>query len=269
MEKTSPGAFNILLKSTHDICWAHGAFGESFGTYTHCFLGSCANFEAAPPHEDAMSGPLPNEPSITLNWALPLTESAQELLFSRIQLTFDRNTSMMPVTQRKKYRLSGDDLLRVRNLVCLFDQILPHIKARVGLDSAAQWLEDVRSGAQRDNDLTSLLHLRPSVFSMSMLPSEQEQAKRSLEEVELKKCEDKEAQRLEVTAAQWNFFKGALARDQSKLDVVQQAPRLVRQRLHAKQVAARSRLISDGESACKGYQDTVPGQFVPGQFVHV
>ncbi|CAK9100925.1 Uncharacterized protein SCF082_LOCUS47204 [Durusdinium trenchii] len=256
LEKTAAPAFGVLLKSTHDICWALGPFGESFGSYTHMFLGSCANLESSQPNEDEMPGPLQNEPSISLNWSLPLTEFGQELLFQRIVNMFERTTSMIAVPQKKRYRLSGDDLFRVRNMVCLFDQIYPHLGARIGLDAANKWLEDIRSGTHRDADLMSLLHMRPPIFAMSMLPSEQEQSKRSLEELEIKKCEDKESQKAEVTAAQWAFFKGALSRDQSKLDSVQQAPRNVRLRLHAKQVAHRSRLVAEGEAACRGYQES-------------
>ncbi|CAK9052607.1 unnamed protein product [Durusdinium trenchii] len=220
LEKTAAPAFGVLLKSTHDICWALGPFGESFGSYTHMFLGSCANLESSQPNEDEM-----------------------------IVNMFERTTSMIAVPQKKRYRLSGDDLFRVRNMVCLFDQIYPHLGARIGLDAANKWLEDIRSGTHRDADLMSLLHMRPPIFAMSMLPSEQEQSKRSLEELEIKKCEDKESQKAEVTAAQWAFFKGALSRDQSKLDSVQQAPRNVRLRLHAKQVAHRSRLVAEGEES--------------------
>ena len=90
---------------------------------------------------------------------------------------------------------------------------------------------------------------------MSMLVSEQENAKRDQLDAENKKIEETLAQKADVDAAQWSYFCGALKRDHSKMETVQSAPRLVRQRLHAKQVAHRTRLAAEGEAACRGYQD--------------
>ena len=91
---------------------------------------------------------------------------------------------------------------------------------------------------------------------MSMLASQQEFAQKDLAEAEQRKVLDKELQQAEVDEAQWKFFQGALKRDHSKILQAHAAPRLVKQRLHAKSVAHRSKLASEGEAACKGYQET-------------
>ena len=137
----------------------------------------------------------------------------------------------------------------------LFVQLYPHLKTRVIEEAADAWWTDVGTSSQRDDDLQALMHLRPPRFALSMLQSEQEVAKKDLLECEQKKVSDKEVQRMEVTAAQWQYFKGALDRDQSKMATLKDAPRLVKQKLHAKQVAHRARQSTQGESACKGYQD--------------
>lgn len=245
------------MASTHDLSWNFGPYGEGFGTYSFLFLGSQSQLEAAQPMEDDVSAPLPNEPCISIDWTLPMTASAQELLFSRIRSSFDKTTGTIPVGQKKKYRLTAEELLKLRNLCVLFDQVAGHLKSRLLPDQFLQWCNDMRTTSKRDEDFSCLIVARPPRFSLSMLPSQQEAAKVDMREVEQKKIEDKEAQQKEVLQAQWQFFCGALKRDHSKLEIVQAAPRLVRQKLHAKQVLHRSHQAKEGERACKGYQDRV------------
>ena len=183
-----------------------------------------------------------------------MTESAQFLLFQRVKTQFDKTTCTLAPASRKKYRMSQDELLKVRNIFVLFGQLFPHMQTRLSPDVAQSWIDDMKSGSKRDDDMQALIHLRPPRFAMSMLPSQQEIAKKGLHESEQKKVSDKEAQKKEVTLAQWNFFRGALARDQLKIETVKAAPRMLKQKLHAKQVAQRARQSAEGEAACKGYQ---------------
>lgn len=255
LEKTSPEAWEVLLASTHDLSWNYGCFGEVFGSYGFAFLGSSSQLEAAQPMEDDVGGPLPNEPSISIDWTLPMTPSSQELLFQRIRASFDKTTGTIPTAQKKKYRLSQDELMKLRNLCVLFDQVLGHLQSRLPPDELTAWKDDFRTSSKRDEDFNCILLARPPRFALSMLPSQQEAAKVDMREQEQKKLEDKETQQREVVQAQWQFFCGALKRDHSKLEVVNAAPRLVRQKLHAKQVLHRSQQAKEGERACKGYQD--------------
>ena len=262
LEKTSGPAFEVLLASTHDINWNAGPFGESFGSHSFLFLNSSVNLESGGGFDDPDAAqPLPNEPCISLDWALPLTESGQEMLFLRIRKSFDSTTAMVPAGHKKKYRHSAEELVRLRNVVALFDQIRPHLSSRLSPAAMDEWIMDVRSGPKRDSDLLAIITLKPARFALSMLPSEQHKAKHDLEENEQKKVETKELQRQEVTAAQWSYFQGALARDQERLSVVHQAPRLVKQKLHAKTVAHRARQAAEGEAACKAYQAGPPNDF--------
>lgn len=254
LEKTGEKALQVLIQSTHDLQWNLGPFGEQFGNFAFVFVGSSVQMEAAPPLEDEACSPLPNEPSVPVEWGLTMTESAQCLLFQRIKVQFDKTTCTLAPNTRKKYRMSQDELLKVRNIIVLFDQLFSHMQSRLSPEAAQSWMDDMKSGSKRDDDMQALVHLRPAHFAMSMLPSQQEVAKKDLHESELKKVADKEIQKKEVTLAQWNFFRGALARDQQKLDTVKSAPRMLRQKLHAKQVSHRARQAAEGEAACKGYQ---------------
>lgn len=253
-EKTAAAAFDVLLSSTHDIAWQYGPFGEGFGAYTFAFLGSTVSLESPQPMEEE-SGPLPHEASVTIDWNLVMTESAQAMFFQRVVSHWNRTTGSFAVTVKKKYRLSQEELLKLRNLIVLFDQLLPHMKTRLSPEMADSWIEDIIAGSKRDDDLQGLLQLRPSRFSMSMLQSEQNAVKKDLLEAEQRKVCDKEEQQAAVDAAQWSYFKGALCRDQEKLLVAQAAPKKVRAQLHAKSVAHTAKQAADGEAACRGYQD--------------
>ena len=253
--RTSNAAFEVLLQSTHDIAWAFGPFGEVFGTYSFAFLGSSLPLESGSPMDDCIPSPLPNEPCVTIDWSLPMTDSAQVILFQRILAHWNRSTANFPVAMKKKYRLSAEEVQDLRHRIVLFDQLLPHIKTRMAPEKVDEWLAEVSSSSKRDADLQQLLTSRPPRFAMSMLLSEQESAKKDLLDTEQKRIEDKEAQQAEVDAAQWSFFKGALKRDHGKVEQAQAAPRLVRQKLHQKQVQQRAKLATEGEHACKGYQD--------------
>lgn len=243
------------MASTHDVHWNAGPFGEGFGSNAFLFVNSTVNLESVGPGDDAeVPGPLPNEPFISWDWNLVLTEAGQEMLFTRVRNTFDKTTSMVPAAHKKKYRLSPEELLRVRNLVALFDQIQGHLASRISPSAFEEWKIDVQSGSKRDEDLLSIFTTKPARFALSMLLSEQQKAKVDMVEAEQRKVETKEMQRQEVQAAQWAYFKGALQRDQEKLLIVQAAPKLVKQKLHAKTVAHRARQAADGETACKAYQ---------------
>ena len=252
--RTGREAYDVLVSSTHDIAWSYGPFGENFGTYQVAFMGSTWNLESGQPMEEDTPTPLPNEPCVTIEWTLPMTESAQCMLFKRIMHQWNRSTASFPVPMKKKYRMSAEEIQKVRNLMVLADQLLPHLHARMSPDKAKQWENDIVSSTKRDADLMNLLTSRPPRFAVSMLASEQEFAMRDHIEAEERKVQEKEMQQAEVLAAQWSYFKGALQRDHGKLEQAQAAPRLVRHKLHGKTVSHRAKQAAQGEEACKGYQ---------------
>ena len=255
IENTCQAAFDHLVQSTHDIPFAFGPYGESFCQIGFMFLGSVGKLDPAALDPELQAGPLPNEPFISIDWNLPMTEEAQTMLFKRVRTSFDRVSWMVPMHQRKKYRMTVDELSRTRNMVALFCQLHAHMKANLSEAMVQKWVHDVQEGLNRDEDLLQLMHSRPTQFAMSMLLSEQDHAKKNMEDFEIKKVEKVQQQRLEVANAQWNFFKAALEQDQGLIKKVQAAPRQVRQRLHVKQVAHRSKMIATGEQGCLRYQE--------------
>ena len=151
------------------------------------FTGSLGKLEPLSVDPEAVGQPLPNEPHIALDWNLPMTPEAQSMLFTRVRAAFDRVSWMVPVTQRKKYRLTPEELSRHRNLVVLFSQILGHMRTQLAPAEVDKWIQDVQTGLARDEDLLHLLHTRPAVFAMSMLISEQDRAKKNNQDFETKK----------------------------------------------------------------------------------
>ncbi|CAK9079166.1 unnamed protein product [Durusdinium trenchii] len=225
LQSTSPEAFGQMISSTHDLPFNQGPYGEGFCSMPGMFIGSVAKLDPLDPEMDTISPqPLPHESFITLDWTLPLSAEGQRLLFTRVRKTFDRVTGMVPTHLKKKYRLTTEELLRMRNLVALFSQISGNIQSRTTPEEFGQWISDVESGLGRDEDLLHLIHRRPQTFSMSMLLSHQDKAKDDLQETERKKTELVETQRQEVVAAQFRYFCTALEQDHTLMETVQKAP---------------------------------------------
>ncbi|CAK9100002.1 Uncharacterized protein SCF082_LOCUS46826 [Durusdinium trenchii] len=193
--------------------------------------------ESSQPMEADIMTPLPNEPCVPVDWSLMMTSAAQKMLFLRILSHWDMSTASFPVHQKKRYRMAVEELQKLRNIIVLYEQIRHHLRSRLPPHVADEWDRDVTSSSCRDSDLAALLQVRPARFAISVLQSEQQAAKQELINAEHKKVEDKAAQQAEVDNAQFAFFKGALSRDHAKIEQAQLAPRLVKQKLHAKQVA--------------------------------
>ena len=250
LESTTQEALDEMVKSTHDLAFNYGPFGEGFCSTPGMWLGSVAKLEPSLGVDpEVVPQPLPNEPYVTLSWDLEMTPDAQVCLFKRIRNVFDRVTGMVPTQQKKKYRMNPEELKRARDLVVLYSQIEGHLQSRLSKEDFQSWRGDV------EKDLLNLLQLRPACFSMSMLLSYQQQAKKDNQDIEMKEVELVEQQKQEVTAAQWAYFTAALKSDQAILDKVSAAPLQVRQRLHVKQVHHRQKVVGAAEKACQGYQD--------------
>lgn len=70
MERTGKDAYEEVLRSTHDIPFNLGPFGEQFSYSNTCFLRSAAGLEAVV-GADAVEGPAPGESFIEAAWICP------------------------------------------------------------------------------------------------------------------------------------------------------------------------------------------------------
>lgn len=204
------------------------------------------------PTSDVM--PVNNEATISINWALPLTGEAQGWLFHRIRKAFERATAIIDQPQdRKRYRMSEEDLFAMRNLVCLWFQVRDFCSSRISsfdeLDNA------ICTGSTKDHELQIILDCRPSQFGISMLPSSQREALEAVRQQEEGHSFEVEKERLAIRDARWTFFQAALARDQAKLRVIKEAPAKIDALRHRKRMQWRLEQAKLGEKVIKAYKD--------------
>ncbi|CAK9075226.1 unnamed protein product, partial [Durusdinium trenchii] len=247
LDATGAAALSEMQQSVHDFAFSYGPFGDQFCQLPFIYVGSTAKLDPINAQDAASDAPqpLPREPFCSLDWDLQLSEEGQFFLFRRVRTTFNRVTGLVPMAQKKRYRMSPDELFRVRNLIAFFQQIVGHLRARLDESDVREWIEEVTCGLSRDEDLQHLVNLRPPNFSLSMLLSQQQQARKSMEVAEQEKMEAVAQQRQEVQEAQWTYFKTALAKDHDAISRVSGAPAAIRQRLHAKQVKHRNSMVKD------------------------
>lgn len=256
LEKTAKDAFRIVETSTHDIPFSMGPFGESMAAYQFLFLGSTASGLAVDHTCDLR--PLDKEPFIPIDWTLPMSELAQTILFKRIVSAFNRETSMVAATSKKKYRLSMENAQSLRNMVCLFAQLYPHLQSRLPAPHCEKWLEEFSNSALHDEDMRFLLESAPASVALSMLPSSKAAAQEQAHQKEQTICLAVEKQRLDVISAQWTYFKSGLERDQVLLEKVKDVPQKIAAKLHQKRVKQTMAQAKQGEAGDPKRSDHFP-----------
>lgn len=238
----------IALK---DAPFAFGPWGEQLAGMKILFVGSTSNLCTVP---DCGMTPMAGESSIPLNWALPLTGRAQGFLFHRIRKHFESATAIVDdVQDKKKYRMNEDDLLMVRNILVLWDQIRDFCSTR--LSNFADLDKGLLGASAKDHELRQLLDERPGSFSCSMLPSAQKEAQETLRKNEDAISMEVEKERLKVRDTRWQYFVAALARDQAILRQVDGAPAKIEALRHRKQVAWRMAQSKIGDKVVRSYMD--------------
>lgn len=251
LEQTADAAHEQVAISLRDAPFQFGPWGDQLSMYKFLFLDSTAGLSALTMSDLA---PAANEPTVSVNWALPMSGAAQGILFQRIRKQFERATAIIAEPQdRKRYRMAEEDLLNLRNLVCLWQQIKVFCSTRVGnyteLESA------ICNGNSKDHELQVLLDARPAQFAVSMLPCAQKEALQAARSQEEGATMEVEKERLAVREARWAFFKNALQRDQEKLRLAEDAPAKLESLKHRKQIAWKLEQAKIGEKVVKSYRE--------------
>lgn len=250
-ELTSKEAHEQVGISLRDSAFQYGPFGEQLSMYKFLFLESTQNLTAMTICD---MQPVSNEPTITINWQLPLDGPTQGLLFKRIRIAFERATAIIDQpSDRKRYRMSEEDLLNLRNLICVWQQIKSFCSTRVKhfdeLEAA------ISNGNGRDHELQAVLDARPQQFAVSMLSSAAKEAQEAQEAQETSVCMEVEKERVAVRDARWVYFQQALRRDQEKLRLAKDAPSKLESLKHRKQILWRLEQAKVGEKVIKSYRD--------------
>ena len=252
LEKTCTDAFDVVESSTHDLAFSMGAFGETVASYPFLFLGSTASGLSANPACTLKA--LDHEAFFTIDYKLPMTDLGQTMLFRRIQSNFVRETSMIPAQHKKKYRMSEENLKQLRNLCCMFAQLVPHLTSRLPPEQMDQWMKDISESASRDEDIRFILDAAPQNFSLSMLPSSCALAQEQAQQREQAICLKVEKQRLDVLDAQWTYFQSGLKRDQCLIEKINMAPTKIATKLHQKEVKHMQNQARSGEASYCPYE---------------
>ena len=190
-----------------------------------------------------------------VDWSLPMTSAAQVIYFKKVKALFQRSTVGVSLAAKKKYRLTQEELTKVRNLCVLFSQLWPHLKARLPEIESRKWESGFVQGTSYDDDFVSLLETRPSKVAWSMLRSQKEAAQKQEREKQNAILSEVETQREAVQDAQWKFFCTALRQDQALLSKVKGVPEKVKAKLHEKAVVQRLQQSEAGQKATTGHQD--------------
>ena len=252
MQKTSKEAKAIVMDAMQDAPFQYGPFGESLAQMPLLFIGSKA--EGIKETVECSMVPLTNEETLTIDWDLPLDAFGQLMLFQRVKRSFDMNTAIVQeVRDKRKYRMASDELVALRHLCALWQQLRPFCQTRVA--DFQKLDERLRSGSSMDEQLQPLLGEFPGVFAVSMLPMTQQAARTELRQKEETVTVEVEKQRLELRAARWKRFQGALARDQAQMALISQAPEKLQALKHRKAMAWRIEQAKMGERVVLGYAE--------------
>ena len=220
LEKTSERATEQVMISMRDAPFSFGPWGETFSILGWMFLDSTVDLLAVP---DCGLVPAVHEATIALDWSLPMTADSQTYLFTRVRMQFEKSTAIIEnPADRRRYRLCEEDLMSLRNLMCLWSQIRAFCSTRLGTFS--DFDHAITSGNSKDHELREILEQKPARFSLSMLPCAQKHALEEVRAAEEGATLEAETERLKVREARWQWFQAALARDQVLLRQVVAAP---------------------------------------------
>jgi len=251
MELTGDGARSQVQTALRDNPFQYGPWGETLSVLKPLFLKSVMNMASIPQSATSMS-PLEGEATITLDWTLPMDEWSQEILFQRIRLHFDKATAIVMESQdRRRYRMNEQDLMNLRNLVCLWKQVREFLKTRIpnfeDLDSA------IKTGNTMDQELQGVLEQRPHQFAVSFLPQAQQAAMETVKKQEEVVTMEVQKQRQELRDCKWKYFKAALLRDQELLATIQAAPKRLEALRHRKHMHWKVEQSQQGERVVNAY----------------
>ena len=90
---------------------------------------------------------------------------------------------MLPA-DRKRYRASSENLMKLRNMMAMAAQILPHLRTVLSKDEVDQMECSLEKDNSIDDDFLHVLENRFESLSLSMLPSQKAISKRKLKEKE-------------------------------------------------------------------------------------
>lgn len=252
VEKSSKETRSIVLDAMQDSPFQYGPYGEPVAQWSMAFIGSTADDLKAEPSSSLL--PLSNEETLPINWDLCLDGAGQAMFFRRLKISFDMNTAIISeVRDKRKYRMSMDDMTSLRHLCALWQQLRAFCSTRMADFDAFE--KKLMTGSSVDDQFHSVLQECPPMFALSMLPLTQRAALGELKQKEEDATVEVEKQRLEVRNAKWKYFQAALVRDQRQMALISAAPDKLQALRHRKEMAWRLEQAKIGERIVLAYQE--------------
>ena len=251
MEHTAEGARQQVEISLRDGPFQFGPFGETLSIMKPLFLGSSSNLLSLP--ECAMV-PVNGEESMPLDWSLNMTPLSQEILFMRVRLHFEKSTAIIEnPADRRKYRMSDDELAQLRNIIVLYGSIREFLQSR--MRGFEEYDRLMKTTSIKDSEMRDIIDARPPRFSLSMLASSAKEAVEEARMQEETQCLEAEKERLALRDCRWQYFQAALERDVKVLKHLNEAPHKLAALKHRKEVAWRLSQAELGERVVQSFME--------------
>jgi hypothetical protein len=94
----------------------------------------------------------------------------------KYRAAFDSVTANIPIGSKKRYRYGNDELLVMRNICALWQQLRPFLETRASNINCSDYESNLINSTSRDDDMQHLITACSKSISASMLPSQKKEA---------------------------------------------------------------------------------------------
>jgi len=226
----------IIQECQKDLEWKFGPVNERMLRNVWIWMGSVVNLGSS----NCISGlqPLLNESTMEIDWTLPITKEGSIMLWTRIIKDYHRSTVIVPMEQKKKYRMKEDTFYNLRNVCVLWSQISDFCKHNfLNKDAFLEFQNDVLTTTRRDGELAEIIILRPGLFSVSMLASQRHDATKAVEAKEKRAVAEMQTERGELREKNFNFMQKSLHLDWETITKIKSSLQIMDDALHRKIVS--------------------------------
>lgn len=246
MECCSKEVFDLIGIHCEEIPWKYSALSEIMLRNPAWWIGS-----TLPPGVTTPAATLPNEPTIEINWCLPLNDSGHKHLFSRLFYDYNTETSMVDVGSKRKYRKSEADVAGLRRIVGLWQQVFAFCNSQMHHDLFTKFQADVLTTTRRDAEILAIIDLQPCRFAISQLKTFRELAVKGKQSEDRLIADTMAQQYLELRAKQFEYFQANLQADWTVLEKVRGAMSVIDDFAHVKKVVWLRDMANKADAAIK------------------
>jgi hypothetical protein len=123
-----------------------------------------------------------------------------------VRQTFLRESAIVGVAEKKKYRIAKDVGLKIRNMIVLISQAFPLLVNRLSVEQLSTLVNNIGTNNSADSDWLEILDAKPRKFAISMLRSQRIAAHRDIVQRQQASLADVKKEEQEVRAARQTFL---------------------------------------------------------------